>query len=72
MRRALALFAAAMWVCGASAAELPSRGVRTKAPQDKVRTCHIGGEPGVETPGGTCMRISGYVSVGVGGGNVRR
>jgi hypothetical protein len=72
VRRAVALVAAAFCVCAASAAELPSRGVKTKAPQDKVRTCFIGGEKGFETPGGTCLRIGGYVSVGVSGGNVRR
>ena len=72
MKRALALLAVALWACGAGAAELPSRGVKTKAPQDKVRTCFIGGEKGFEAPDGTCLRISGYVSVGVSGGNVRR
>lgn len=72
MRRGLALCALALWASGAGAAELPSRGVKAKAPQDKVRTCLIDGERGIETPGGTCLRISGYVSVGVSGGNVRR
>ena len=59
------LFAAALWACGASAAELPSRAAKTKAPQDKARTCFIDGAKGVETPGGMCIRVSGYVSVGV-------
>lgn len=72
MRRATVLLAAALWACGASAAELPSRAVKTKAPQDKARTCELNGEKGFMTPGGDCVRISGYVSVGVTSGNLRR
>jgi hypothetical protein len=67
VRRASALVAAALWAYGACAAELPSRGVKTKAPQGKVRTCLIGGEKGMETASGMCIRVSGYVSVGVTG-----
>jgi len=70
VRRGLVLCAAALWACGATAAELPSRGVKTKPPQDKARTCDIDGVRGIETPDGMCIRVSGYVSVGVGGGNV--
>ena len=72
MRRAAILIAVALWACGASGAELPSRGVKTKAPQDKLRTCLIDGEKGIETPGGMCIRVSGEVSVEVGGGDLRR
>jgi len=71
VRRAAFVFAVALWACGAGAAELPSRGVKTKAPGDKAQVCFIDGKRGVETPGGTCIRIGGYVSVDVGGGNVR-
>jgi hypothetical protein len=66
------LLAAALWACGASAAELPSRGVKTKAPQNKAGTCLIDGEKGFATPGGGCVRIGGYVSVGATSGNLRR
>ena len=69
MRLALALVL--LWAWGARAAELPSRGVMTKAPPDKVHVCFINGARGFETAGGTCIRIGGYVSAGVGGGNVR-
>jgi hypothetical protein len=72
VRCATALLAVALWACGAGAAELPSRGVKTKAAPDKGRTCLIEGERGVETPGGMCIRVSGYVSVGIGGGDVKR
>ena len=71
MSRALALCAAALLVSGECAAELPSRGVKPKPAQDKVRSCYIGGEKGIEAPGGTCIRIGGEISVGVGAGNVR-
>jgi len=62
---------AVLCACGAGAAELPSRAAKTKPPEAKARTCEIGGARGFETPGGGCVRIGGYVSVGVAGGNVR-
>jgi hypothetical protein len=71
VRRAFALVAVTLWASGAGAAELPSRGVKTKTPEEKAHVCFIDGERGVETPGGMCVRIGGYVSLGVGAGNVR-
>jgi hypothetical protein len=67
----VALCAVAFWACGAGAAELPSREAKTKAPEDKLRTCTIGGEPGFVLPGGGCVHIGGYVSVGVSAGNLK-
>ena len=69
MRR-FALCAAALWACGAGATELPSRAVKAKPPEVKARECVIAGERGFETPGGVCVRVSGYVSVGVTAGDV--
>jgi len=63
----LALLAASV---GANAAELPSRAAKPKA-DDKARVCEIGGERGFAVPGGGCVKISGYVSVGAAAGNVK-
>ena len=68
----LAAFAAMLLASGAVAAELPSRGPKPKPPEAKARACEIGGEAGLQTPGGGCVRISGYVSVGVSAGNPKR
>ena len=70
MRLALVLALAAL-ASVAGAAELPSRAAKAK-PEEKLRTCEIGGEQGVLLDNGTCLRISGYISAGVTGGNVRR
>ena len=71
MRLPLAL-AVVVWTCGAGAAELPSRSAKAKAPEAKARTCEIGGEQGVELANGMCVKIGGYVSVGVTAGTLRR
>jgi hypothetical protein len=70
-RRALVL--AAVFVCAhtAWAAELPSRNAKSVQSDSKAHDCMIDGERGVELPGGTCMRISGYVSSGVSAGTVK-
>jgi hypothetical protein len=70
LTRGLAFGLALLCACGAGAAELPSRAAKTK-PAEKPRICEIGGEQGFVTPGGGCMRVGGYVSVGVTGGNVK-
>jgi hypothetical protein len=62
----LAGVALAMIAAGASAAELPSRAEKPKA-EDKARACEIDGERGIALPGGGCVKIRGYVSVGVTG-----
>ncbi len=65
--RRLAVCALSLWACGAAAAELPARAAKAKPQADKARQCEIDGQRGFETLGGGCIRISGYVSVGVGG-----
>jgi hypothetical protein len=50
---------------GANAAELPSRATKPLSADQKDRACEIEGERGVALPNGGCVRISGYVSVGV-------
>jgi hypothetical protein len=67
-----ALVLAAAFVCAhtVTAAELPSRNAKSTQPDQKVRDCMIDGERGVELPGGTCVRISGYVSSGVSAGTI--
>ena len=64
IRAAVAVLALGGWA--ASAAELPQRAESRKPPEAKARTCWIDGEPGVATPGGACIRVSGTISVGVG------
>jgi hypothetical protein len=54
----------------AGAAELPSRAARAK-PEEKLRTCEIGGAQGVLLANGTCIKIGGYVSVGATSGSLK-
>jgi hypothetical protein len=72
LRVSLAICAVVVWSCGAGAAELPSRAAKAKPAEEKARSCEIGGEQGFVTQGGGCVRVGGYVSVGVGAGNIRR
>jgi hypothetical protein len=61
----LALAAAlALAASGARAAELPTRLHDPKREPPKARTCEIDGERGVALPGGGCVKVGGYVSVG--------
>ena len=62
MIRAALAFVISLGLVGATAAELPQRPDKRKSPEAQARTCFINGEPGVETPGGGCIRVSGYVS----------
>ena len=55
------------------AAELPSQAKKAK-PADSAqaqKTCNIGGMTGVVAANGVCVRLSGSVSAGFGGGQVR-
>jgi hypothetical protein len=54
----------------AHAAELPSRTAKPKF-DDKARACEIDGERGIALPAGGCVKIGGYLSVGVAAGNVK-
>jgi hypothetical protein len=60
----LALAAVALAASGACAAELPTRLHDPKCEAPKARPCEIDGESGVALPGGGCVKIGGYVSVG--------
>lgn len=62
---AYALAAILTGVSVAGAAELPSRSHKGK-PADTLRHCDIAGSPGVLAANGVCVRISGYISAGVG------
>jgi hypothetical protein len=70
MRRILALLCFAASLGTAGAAELPSRDA--KPPAQKARRCEIAGRPGyLAADGQTCIRISGFVSGQVSGGNLK-
>jgi hypothetical protein len=71
MRRALAVAVAFAWTHAVCAAELPSRNAKSTQSDQKAHDCMIDGEHGIELPGGTCMRISGYVSTGVSAGTIK-
>jgi hypothetical protein len=71
LRHALACLAALGLTGAAAAAELPARAEKSERAAQTTRECEIDGERGVALPGGGCVRVSGYVSVGVGAGNVR-
>ena len=60
-----ALAAILMGVSIAGAAELPTRNQKGK-PAKSVQHCDIAGSPGVLAANGVCVRISGYISAGVG------
>ncbi len=67
-------FAAAALVAAlaapAAAAELPSR--EAKPPAQKARGCEIDGKQGVlASDGATCIRLGGYISGQVEGGNLK-
>jgi Tfp pilus assembly protein FimV len=56
----------------APAAELPSKNAKPAAPTANMEKCEINGEPGFRVGrGDTCLRISGYVSGQVSGGNIK-
>ncbi len=64
-RIAFALAALLAGVSIASAAELPARSKKVK-PAETVKHCDIAGSPGALAANGVCVRISGYISAGVG------
>ncbi len=69
----LALAALASFPCAGGAAELPSQAKKPKPPETAraVETCNIGGVVGVVAANGVCVRLSGYISVGVAAGTVK-
>jgi hypothetical protein len=54
----------------ADAAELPSQTKKAKPPEP-VKQCNIAGFPGVLAANGICVRMSGYISAGVGAWQVK-
>jgi hypothetical protein len=54
----------------ATAAELPSEVKKAKHPEAAKR-CNIAGSPGVVAANGICVRLSGYVSAGFTGGQIK-
>ena len=62
---ACALAAIATGLSMASAAELPARSKKPD-PGEAVKHCDIAGSPGILAANGVCVRISGYISAGVG------
>jgi hypothetical protein len=56
---------------GAFAAELPSRREAHPAKPQTPRSCEIDGEPGFPLGNDGCLRIGGYVTVGVTAGNLK-
>jgi len=69
--RAGLTLAFALGFTGAMAAELPQRPDKLKGAEAKSRACFINGEPGVETPGGGCIRVSGSISSQVSAGALK-
>jgi Porin subfamily len=56
-------------VAGAQAADLPTR---KAAPAEYVKICNVGGMAGFVIPGSdTCLKISGYVTAQIEGGNTK-
>jgi hypothetical protein len=67
---ACALAAAVLGAIAGQAAELPAQSKKpTKV--EAVKKCDIAGNPGVLAANGVCVRLSGYISSQVSGGNVR-
>ncbi len=52
-----------------AAAELPAQNKKAKPP-DPAKHCNVAGSPGILGPNGVCVRMSGYISAGFGGGPV--
>ena len=67
---ACALTAAVFGATAGQAAELPAQSKKpTKT--EAVKKCDIAGNPGVLAANGVCVRLSGYISSQVSGGNLR-
>jgi hypothetical protein len=62
--------AALTFVSAANCAELPAQPKKPKQPET-AKHCDIAGSPGILSPGGICVRMSGYISAGFGGSQLR-
>ncbi len=67
---ACALAAAVLGATAGQAAELPA-GNKKPSKAEPAKKCDIAGNPGVLAANGVCVRLSGYVSSQVSGGNLR-
>jgi hypothetical protein len=69
----LAFAVLALGAAAAEGAELPSQVKSAKPPEhaQNLKKCNIGGNPGFVTADGVCVRISGSVSAGFGGGQIK-
>ena len=61
-----------VWAGGAGAVELPARTAKARPAENRAAYCEIDGVRGFATPGGGCVRVGGYVSVGVSSGGLKR
>jgi hypothetical protein len=70
--KALSLAACAILTAAlASAAELPSQNNKKQKPPETAKPCNVAGSPGVLAANGVCVRLSGYISAGFGGGQIK-
>jgi hypothetical protein len=69
-RMACALSAALLAATAVQAAELPAQNKKPNK-AEPAKTCDIAGNPGVLSANGVCVRLSGYISSQVSGGNLR-
>ena len=70
---AFALVAALLGAIAGQAAELPVQNAQNKKPKqaEPVRHCDVAGSPGILAANGVCVRMSGYISSGVGAGRLK-
>ncbi len=70
---AFALVAALLGAVAGHAAELPAQNAQNKKPKqpEPVRHCDVAGSPGILAANGVCVRMSGYISTGVGAGQLK-
>jgi hypothetical protein len=68
---AIALAGVVLVATAAQGAELPSRRHQDKSKKQYVTPCNVAGSAGVLAADGVCVRLSGYVSSSVSGGQLR-
>jgi hypothetical protein len=68
---ACALLAVILGATAGQAAELPAQN-KKPSKAESAKACDIAGNPGVLAANGVCVRLSGYVSSQVSGGQLNR
>ncbi len=70
---AFAFSVALLGAIAGQAAELPAQNTQNKKPKqaEPLRHCDIAGSPGILAANGVCVRMSGYISTGVGMGQIK-